>query len=517
MNQIVIHRPDGRKATTRPDQDLSLSQALFLAGLWPDAPLCSGLGRCGLCRVRFLSDPPNPRPEELRRLGPAALEQGWRLSCLHPARACEILAPDQAGSEIQAQVLKQARPGQELDLAVDLGTTTIHWSASHQGRRLAQGGRLNPQSGLGSEIMSRLAFASTPARRDILRGLALSAIKDIAGRLPGPVKRLAVAGNPTMIHLLLGLDVSGLCRAPYSLAYAGGDEQDLGPDLPRAYIPPLLAPFVGADLSAGLAALLFDDSGPPERPFILADMGTNGEFVLAPASGGFVCASVPMGPALEGVGLSLGRLAGPGAVSGFTLSPDGPRPEYVDRRPENRETPGLTGTGYLSLAALLLRAGLLKPDGRFEPNDSPLAARLALGLTQIHGERAFNAAGLSVPASDLEEILKVKAAFNLALSALLAETGLEPAGIRCLHLAGAMGEHVRVEDLETLGFIPPGMASRTVKAGNASLRGAETLLKDPAARHWARSLPGESRTIELASGAGAGDMFVRRMVFSYVP
>ena len=40
-----------------PEPDQSLSRVLFLAGVWPDVPLCAGLGRCGLCRVRYLSEP----------------------------------------------------------------------------------------------------------------------------------------------------------------------------------------------------------------------------------------------------------------------------------------------------------------------------------------------------------------------------------------------------------------------------------------------------------------------------
>ena len=40
--------------------DASLAAAIWLSGRVSPPALCSGLGRCGSCRVRFLSDPPPP-------------------------------------------------------------------------------------------------------------------------------------------------------------------------------------------------------------------------------------------------------------------------------------------------------------------------------------------------------------------------------------------------------------------------------------------------------------------------
>ena len=75
-------------------QGQTLAQAIFLAELWDGVPLCAGLGKCGLCRVRYLSTPPAPAAEELKRLGAEAVALGWRLSCLHPAESCHIELPE---------------------------------------------------------------------------------------------------------------------------------------------------------------------------------------------------------------------------------------------------------------------------------------------------------------------------------------------------------------------------------------------------------------------------------------
>ncbi|MGC8840319.1 MAG: ASKHA domain-containing protein [Candidatus Sumerlaeaceae bacterium] len=61
---------------------LPLTEALAACGVLVNQP-CGGRGTCGKCRVRFLSQPPQPTAEETALLGSEALAQGWRLSCRH--------------------------------------------------------------------------------------------------------------------------------------------------------------------------------------------------------------------------------------------------------------------------------------------------------------------------------------------------------------------------------------------------------------------------------------------------
>jgi ferredoxin len=179
---IRIATSDGRVLERVPDPQLTLAQAIFLAGLWDGVPLCAGLGKCGLCRVRFVQSAPPPRDEELRRLGAEALAQGWRLSCLHPAQACDIELPEPKRSGQARQQSGSAGTAHARDaaaLAVDLGTTSIHWTALSGHEAIASGQELNPQMGLGSEVMSRLGFAARPGGADILRGLVLDRLRQL--------------------------------------------------------------------------------------------------------------------------------------------------------------------------------------------------------------------------------------------------------------------------------------------------------------------------------------------------
>lgn len=538
---IVRHGNETMHLSAAPDE--TLERTLFVAGMFRGLPLCSGMGKCGLCRVRFVSAAPEPREAEQKKLSGAHLAEGWRLSCLHPARPCEVEVPVRQRRKAPAILPADVDADGGLSLAVDLGTTGLHWRALQGGRRVASGREMNPQMGLGSEVMSRLAYGASEGGRRTLSRLVSERLEALCEGL-GTVKELCICGNPAMISLLLQQDVSGLSRAPYALPDAcGGLRRIPDSSLPPAYIPPHFAPFVGADLSAGLAALVCSRT-PPPYPFVLADMGTNGEFLLALSPEDILVASVPLGPALEGVGLSFGRAASPGSVCRFELTPAGLGTlpcEDTDDASEVEEA-GISGTGYLSLVALLLRHGLLDRSGRFAAGTTPMAARLGRGLFDLHGEAALRlpgtersaaamqhlrgpqaaaaapatqGEGMYLAASDVEELIKVKAAFNLALTRLCAEADLSPQDLGALCLAGALGRHVNVADLETLGFLPRNAARLVHKVGNTSLDGAELLLASPDARRYVESLPAP-RVLDPASSPDFAQSYVTRMVFDHV-
>jgi len=482
-------------ATTIPAQTgQNLAQAVWLSGRVPPLPLCGGLGRCGRCRVRFVRDAPPPLPAETAYFSEGDLAAGWRLACrrqvpddatelelppehLFPAPAAGVAAPSARPSAEAAASLP------ELALAVDLGTTSVYWRAlDAAGAAVAQGHGLNPQAGAGADVMSRLAVARRPEGRRRLAGLARGFLRDVMAGLErrglGRVTRLCLAANTAMTDIFCDRDVEGLCAAPYRLSH-GGNEVVALPDFPPVYLPPLSAPFVGGDVSAGLTALLA--AGTP-RPFVLADLGTNGELALLTREDQLWLTSVPLGPALEGIGPECGRPAGPGVVTSFGLRPAGLtaafHPAAVTASPASgaARARGISATGYLSLLAILLRTGLLTSEGHFvAAPPMPLARRLAANLEPgdpRHGARLHVPHGLWLAAADVEELLKVKAAFAVALEMLLSAAGCAPADVAVLCLAGALGEHVAADDLATLGFVPPALAPRIRAVGNSALEGA---------------------------------------------
>lgn len=520
---IVITAQGQRTVPALPGE--TFARALFRAGFFVGVPLCAGLGRCGRCRARFVSTPPPAVASERKRLTPEELAAGYRLTCLHPVRGGEQLevpetSPSPAYAESAPAASGQGDGGRavNLGLAVDLGTTGLAWRLLERdsGRVRGEGRGVNPQLGAGGEVVSRLAYAAQSGGGAYLRGLVFDVLDGIVAAADGPVSELCVAGNSAMVSILCDKPLMGLSLAPYHLEWSAGETVHLRDGLPPTYIPPLLGPFVGADLSAGLTALL---SRKVAYPFFLADLGTNAEMVLGLAPDRFLAASAPLGPALEGVGLSQGALAGPGVAVDFALTPTGLAPIYFDgRAPAPDGGRFIAGPGYLALAARLVEQGVLDRHGHFDQTPStPLAARLARGVSRSGGEAAFETAGYRLWASDVEEMLKVKAACAMAMAALFSAAGLAPADVASLYLAGAFGAHVAGADLETLGFLPPGMGRRAEPVGNLSLEGASLFLTAPETRQQARYVAARTTIVPLVAGDEASDAFIRRMVFAYVP
>ncbi len=622
----------------------SLSRAIWLSGLLPPLPLCGGLGRCGRCRVRFFSAAPLPLPAEAEAFSQLELAEGWRLACrrqvpdagqLDIALPPENIAghaeffgmpdreqPTAAGeaadrgalvASLAVQIPAELAPTElaPLALAVDLGTTSVYWRAvrlPHTGEKSApeimqQGRYLNPQAGAGADIMSRLAVAQHAQGRAVLARLARQSLRRVMDGLEhsgvGRVERLCVAANTAMTEIFLDRPVEGLCAAPYRLGHQGHEWAEV-PGFPPVYIPPLPAPFAGGDVSAGLAALFAADV---PRPFVLADLGTNGELALVDKAGGLLLVSVPLGPALEGIGPQCGQLAGPGVITDFSLAPTGLAAHFFVAEPqaapalkvlgaaanaadaarpavgtvpsaglrlpgaaaayaaagrdhggycpcpacqavagqaavgenvscqavagENAQggpaarallsARGISATGYVSLLAVLLRSGLLREDGAFVPNPAmPLARRLADALeagNDSGGARLRLPHGQWLCAADVEELLKVKAAFALALESLLAAAGLAPQDVSALCLAGALGEHVRAHDLQTIGFIPPTLAPRLRIVGNASLEGAVLLALHPQQREELARLCAGANVLSLVDEKNFHQNYLRHMRF----
>ncbi|MDD4701262.1 MAG: ASKHA domain-containing protein [Desulfovibrio sp.] len=562
----------------------SLSRGIWLSGLVPPLPLCGGLGRCGRCRVRFVADAPAPLPAEVDFFSTTELYDGWRLACrrqvpdaatlelelpaenlalpydLEKTSTADFMVDTRQATDNNTLSASFAAEGASLALAVDLGTTSVYWRALSVPKAgdgtagtaviVAQGSFLNPQAGAGADVMSRLAVARQPQGRRVLSQLVRRSLRRVVDSLEqagsARVAGLCVAANTAMTDILLDRPVDGLCAAPYRRAHHGHENVDVV-GLPPVYIPPLPAPFVGGDVSAGLAALLAADV---PRPFVLADLGTNGELALVDTAGRLLLCSVPLGPALEGVGPQCGQLAGPGVITDFSLAPTGltahffaqdqkdGRTEHGGQCPcpscqtvfaqslrdgrcdptsEAHRARGISASGYVSLLAVLLRTGLMREDGGFEPAPGmPLARRLAAGLEAGKGSggtRLHLPHGMWLCAADVEELLKVKAAFALALESLLAAAGLAPAQVEALCLAGALGEHVRAHDLQTLGFLPSALAPRLRAVGNASLQGAALLAINVHMRENLAGLCATSRVLPLVEEENFHQTYLRHMRF----
>ena len=220
--------------------------------------------------------------------------------------------------------------GRTLGLAVDLGSTNIVAALLDlgSGKTLGERSALNPQVVQGEDILARTHFCRQPGGLARLQSHAAGAIAALAGELAraaggeaGEIRCVAVAGNTTMAHLLLGLDPAHLCRAPYvpvanRFPVVRAAELGIGVDpLAPVVVLPNVGSYVGGDALAGVLV-----SGMHERDSVslLVDIGTNAEIVVGNRDFLLVGAG-SAGPGLEGGVVRDGMRAAPGAIERVTI------------------------------------------------------------------------------------------------------------------------------------------------------------------------------------------------------
>ena len=412
-----------------------------------------------------------------------------------------------------------------VSLAVDLGTTTIAASLlDASGRRLADGGSLNPQREFGADVVTRLGAAV--ASQDIRHRMARSVNAELErlahelladAELPAScLSRVAIAGNPAMEHFLLDLPVDSLSRIPYRPLFTDAKSvptSDLGWGLGAdAYIFPLPGGFVGGDLIAFLYGLdCFRSPIPDLAPRLFLDLGTNAEIALS-AGDRIFATSAAAGPAFEGGNLSAGMPAFPGAISGVVCDRDRFRVETIAG-----DTPqGICGSGAMSAIAALIKAGVIEPTGRLRPPEE-VPSNLANRLSERNGELSFvlyrdAQREIALTQEDVRQLQVAKAAIRAGIEVILARAGMAHADIGELVITGSFGSVLGPELLQALGIVPP-VDSRTRFVTNGALAGIERFLNDPDGADGVSGLVSRLTVVPLSGNPRFEEHFVHFMDF----
>ncbi len=421
-------------------------------------------------------------------------------------------------------VLALGRDGRFAGIAVDIGTTTVAATLVDlaTGESLAAAGALNAQASFGADVISRIKHTIDHAGGTAaLARAVLATIEETidetcraAGLGRERIAALALAGNPTMIHLALGLAPAGLARAPYVGVTPGGftlSARELGlavyPSAP-VFVLPSVASNVGSDLIADLLVARIEER---EGVTVLIDLGTNAEIVAGGAKALCAC-STAAGPAFEGATISCGMRAGPGAIDRVAWSEkDGLAVHVIGDTPPR----GICGSGLLDLAAVLREAGIIDPTGRLlPPAELPPGVPESLRAHVIAGGKtaAFRLDGIAVSAGDIRQLQLAKGAVAAGVRTLLDVLGTAEDRVETVLLAGAFGSFVRVESARKIGLVPPG-AAHVAALGNAAGRGARLALLCDEARERARALAARITYVELANNPAWRTHFAEAMRF----
>ena len=418
-----------------------------------------------------------------------------------------------------------------LAIAIDLGTTTIAASLldTTTGERLAIAGSLNPQRLYGADVISRLeaAHASADNRRK-MAALVNGALADMVGKLlddasasPHDLTGIAIAGNPAMEHLLLGLPVESIAFPPYRPLFTSGrtiTTDELGWDVTvPAMIFPLPGGFVGGDLVAFLYGQSLAGSRsavlvPSPGSRLLLDMGTNGELALQVGEVIFAT-SAAAGPAFEGGNLACGMAALAGAIHRVTITGD-----RLELSVIGGGTPsGICGSGVIESIAGLLQAGVIDSSGRLL-NRAEIPSNLANRVEDVAGQFVFvlyRDARTTVYLSqeDIRQVQLAKGAIRAGMEVLCERAGIRCDAIRDVVLTGSFGAELSPRSLKNLGIFTGNMVEIASFVREGALRGVEQSLCSPDGFDRVARLAESIRVIPLSGTPAFEKHFLEQMNF----
>jgi uncharacterized 2Fe-2S/4Fe-4S cluster protein (DUF4445 family) len=273
-------------------------------------------------------------------------------------------------------------------------------------------------------------------------------------------------------------------------------------------VPPVVGGFVGGDL---VALVIAESLHKRKRATLAADLGTNGEVVLAAGGRIFAC-STAAGPAFEGERISAGVRAIEGAIEDVRIARTGVRIETIGgARPL-----GLCGSGLLAAVAGMLRAGVVDGGGRIRTRGE--VGRGALARRILEGERGrefvlSNRPEVRLRQGDVRELQLGKAAISAGIRVLLEAAGVDPASIREVLIAGGFGSALRPSTIRALGFVPSVVRGRIKVIGNSAIEGAKIFLTSDKARAEAKEIASRAEHIELFSRPEFDELFYASMRF----
>lgn len=386
-------------------------------------------------------------------------------------------------------------PAGRLAIAFDVGTTTLGATLVDRatGQRLAFTGRANPQREFGDDVLTRLqsACASEPNFREMHAGIA-SALEEMTAELarmadadPRTLEAAAIAGNPAMEHILLGLPVKSLAFLPFRPLFSQGQgirtaalgwNRDM-----EAYLFPLPGGFVGGDLVAFLNGCGITDthhSSPITHHSLFLDLGTNGEIALT-AGEKILATSAAAGPAFEGGNLSHGMPALPGAIDSVRL----PEGKVVISTIGGAPPTGICGSGVLEALSEMLRAGILDQTGRIRTSGE-IDSNLANRVVDKDGAPAFvlyrdASRTIQLSQEDVRQAQLAKAAVRAGMEVLFHHAGITADEVDRVILTGSFSAVISPDWLKRVGIFSENMVKNAVFMGEGVLAGAERALCEP--------------------------------------
>jgi len=411
-------------------------------------------------------------------------------------------------------------------VALDIGTTTVAGCLIDlvSGEEVATSYETNVQIKYGGDVISRINFSNSKGKEGLVKlqneimrvvNIIITKMAKFAGIDKRDIYEMVVVGNSTMTHLFAGISPKSLGSIPFIPVFKDGmilRSKELGIDIFHGgviYIAPNIGGFIGSDTLGVILALQLHTSKGVE---LAIDLGTNGQVVLkTPAK--MIAASTAAGPAFEGVGLSSGTRAIPGAIESFRINNDG---KICYNTIANKEALGICGSGLIDVIAELVKSKIIDRSGAFM--GSQRSQEFPKGCEEINGEMGFIVAEtkdkkIAITQKDIRKIQLAKAAIRSGIEILKKEQGCDNHQIDNLFIAGTFGNSINKENAKIVGIIPDVPSEKIEFVGNSALEGAKMILISAKMKAVARDISYSTRHIELSTRSDFQDKFVEYMGF----
>jgi uncharacterized 2Fe-2S/4Fe-4S cluster protein (DUF4445 family) len=453
--------------------------------------------------------------ETLRKLGTTLRQGDWQISAV----------VDTAGKRLIGLESGQKSPDAPLwSVAIDIGTTTVSvWLVDLvSGQVKAQVAEYNGQIARGEDVISRIIYASKNGGEEEMRGRVLDTInglielacKRVKGAEPGQIVKAAVAGNSTMIHLLLGIPAASIRLSPFITAVntiPTLNAREVGLKInPEGVVDclPGVASYVGADITAGVLSSGLDEL---EAPTLFIDVGTNGEIVMGNREFLVTCAC-SAGPAFEGAGVLHGMRATNGAIEEVWINDENYEPTY--RVIGGVKPSGLCGSGLISLLAEMFLTGVLDKAGNVNltlPTPRVRQGEHGPEYVVAWGKDTEDGQDISITRVDVDNLLRAKAAIYAGFSVLADNIGMPLEAVDAVLVGGSFGKYINVEKAVQIGLLPDIEWGRFHFLGNTSVRGAYLGLLNKNSRQRIDEIAGKMTYIELSADNSFYDAFMSAM------
>lgn len=479
--------------------------------------VCGGKGRCGKCKIQVIEGEVYITPEDRKFFSKEELNDGWRLACLvYPTE--ELTVVFEQNDESQFEILTENKEAETADgaaesgyeIAIDIGTTTIAMEllGKDSKKNLHTATAINGQRKYGADVISRIqasidgkkAILQESIQKDLLEGIRR--LTGEAGVALEQVERIAIGGNTTMGHLLMGYDCDTLGVYPFTPVnidfIKGSFEEILGSAgcAAEVVLLPGISTYVGGDIVSGMYAWDFDKS---EDVCLLVDLGTNGEMALGNKDK-ILVTSTAAGPAFEGGNITWGM----GSVAGAICSVKIEGEDATVKTIWDKEPVGLCGTGVVETVSELVKEGIVDEMGLLDEDffeDGFPLAKTADGKEIVFTQK------------DVREIQLAKAAVRAGVETLLLRYGVTKDQVAKVYLAGGFGYKLDKEKAVAIGMLPEELKDKIEAVGNSSLAGAVKYLKDEKGEEILRKLVEVSTEIGLSTDKDFNEFYMDSMMF----